>query len=262
MLQGWPKLKRSRGNLDGYPVRQNSNGNLSGWPDIAKRLDPTHPLAQGLVGWWPLDEGQGIVARDLSICRNKGTLTGMADPATATSGWGAGSSQRELAFDGSNDYVSVPHDTRHQFSTKLTFCAWVRPTSGTAYPPLLTKTNGATDGYSWEFNNGGVESSLALWRYAGGWGSNGYTSITNAVWSFVAVTLDATNEKRYVNGALIATYASAITISASTVALQIGGNTSLGRYGGGSFAHLRLYNRGLAAAEIAQICADKWIGTA
>lgn len=260
MLSGWPKTRRAIGNLDGSPVRQNSNGNLSGWPDTSKRLALAHPLAQGLVGWWPLDEGQGIVARDLSIYRNKGTLTNMADPATPTSGWGAGASQRELAFDGSNDYASVPHSSSLSVVGDMTMTAWIRIAAWN-WHMLLTKTNGGTAGpYSAYVNL--VRGTIEFHR--GNGAAAAYVESTTAlalnVWQFVAVTMAGTAVKHYLNAAAAGTGTLSTTIGDSGNALQIGRRTD-GFYTSGRLAQCRLYNRALADAEIAQIYADKWAGT-
>jgi hypothetical protein len=42
---------------------------------------------QGLVGHWKMNVNSGIVLPDLSGNGNHGTLTNMANPPTATSGW-------------------------------------------------------------------------------------------------------------------------------------------------------------------------------
>jgi len=45
------------------------------------------PNNLGLVGYWPMNEGTSTIAGDFSGKGNNGTLTGMASPPTATSGW-------------------------------------------------------------------------------------------------------------------------------------------------------------------------------
>ena len=54
-----------------------------------------------LVGWWPLDEGSGNIARDSSGNGNDGTING----AQATEGHIGGA----LLFDEVDDRVVVPH---------------------------------------------------------------------------------------------------------------------------------------------------------
>ena len=215
-------------------------------------LDRAHPLSRGLVGWWPLNEAGGRRANDLTG-NASGLLTN--DPT-----WSGGVLGNAILFDGSNDYVNIPHNPIHQFSTQLTFCAWVCPTSGTSYPPLLSKTNGAADGYSWEFNNGAPETSIALWHYSGGWVAKGYSTIPNAKWSFVATVMNNVTEVFYLNGYQVNSYANTDTISASTVALQICGSTSLSRYAGGAVSNMRVYNRALDKREVAWLYADPMAG--
>lgn len=203
-------------------------------------LDRTHPLARGLVSWWPLNEGAGSRAND--VC-------GLAPGSTAgTVKWSGGALGTAPLL--ANSYVNVGHYTAHQFTTDFTFCAWICPTSGSSYPPLLSKSSGGADGYSWEFANSAETGGLALWRYSGGWGSNGYTPVTNGVWSFVAVAHGGGKERRYVNGALITEYASAISVAVSTASLQIANNSTMARNYGGGVSHFRLYNRALSPEEV------------
>ena len=61
------------------------------------RLDMAHPLTQGLVGCWLLNENAGIRAMDLSPYGNHGTLTGFDSPPRR--------SFNGLAFDGVDDQI-------------------------------------------------------------------------------------------------------------------------------------------------------------
>ena len=260
MLSGWPKLRKPIGNLDGYSVGRGSRGMLSAMPDISRKLDRAHPISRGLVGWWPLDEGQGIVARDLSIYSNAGTLTNMANPATSTSGWGAGASQRELAFDGSNDYVTVPHSSSLAIVADMTMTAWIRIATWN-WHMLMTKTNGGTAGpYSAYVNL--VRGTIEFHR--GNGAAAAYVESTTALalntWQFVAVTMAGTAVQHYLNAATAGSGTLSTAIADSGNAMQIGRRTD-GFYVGGQLVQCRLYNRALSVVEISQIYADKWIGT-
>ena len=48
-------------------------------PPIGATLDKSHPLADGLVGAWLMNEGGGLVAHDLSGNGNDGTFGGNVD---------------------------------------------------------------------------------------------------------------------------------------------------------------------------------------
>ena len=78
-------------------------------------LDPQHFLSRGLV-FAGLSRVTGSTHyRDSSPYGNHGTLTNMAVPATATSGWAWHNYLRRWAqkFDGSNDYISFPANVFH-----------------------------------------------------------------------------------------------------------------------------------------------------
>lgn len=214
-------------------------------------LDRAHPLSRGLVGWWPMIEQAGRRVNDLA----SGQAGLMAnDPAWTGSPLGAG-----ILFNGSNNYINIPHDPRHALAAPFTISAWIKPTSGTSYPPVLCKTNGASNGFSWEFTTSG-ETALAFWFYSGGWTTKGSIPLQNGIFQHVAITLDGANETRYINGAINSQVANALSPSVSTAALQIGGNTSLSRYFGGVISGVRIYNRALSAFEIANLYGDPMAG--
>ncbi len=74
-----------------------------GTPGLSALYDP-----QGLVGYWPLNEGTGTVALDLSGNGNNGTWTGSQIGANGTY-YNAGLHQNYAGeFDGSTDYITPP----------------------------------------------------------------------------------------------------------------------------------------------------------
>jgi prepilin-type N-terminal cleavage/methylation domain-containing protein len=89
--------------VPGYPEVNGKGSNLS--------LNPLYN-SSGLVGWWPMDEGSGTVAQDLSGNGNNGTWNG-STPYYA--GGKVGPYARN--FNGSNDYkdgstlgsITIPH---------------------------------------------------------------------------------------------------------------------------------------------------------
>ncbi len=76
------------------------------------------------------DEGYGTTAFDKSQYGNNGTLTNMASPATATSGWtNLGKFRKALVFDGSNDYVQLSSAPLQNSSTHYSVSAWFKTDS-------------------------------------------------------------------------------------------------------------------------------------
>jgi len=70
-----------------------------------------------LVMYWPLDEGSGTTAVDVTGNGNDGTING-------TASWVAGQNNLALDFDGSSTYIAVDHEiVRGTWSLAL----WIRP---------------------------------------------------------------------------------------------------------------------------------------
>lgn len=96
-------------------------------PPVGAQLNRSHPLAAGLVGCWLFNEGAGKKAHDYSGNGNTGTLTGMADPPTATSGWVSGPHGAALAFDRStSNYVNCGAGNAVNLSGAFSIVAWFK----------------------------------------------------------------------------------------------------------------------------------------
>ena len=80
-------------------------------------------IGDGLVGYWPLDEGSGGMTADASGNANDGTINGGP-------GWVAGMFGNALEFDGSDDHVDLGNPPILDFGTgDFTISAWVKTTS-------------------------------------------------------------------------------------------------------------------------------------
>ncbi|MHC4143632.1 MAG: LamG-like jellyroll fold domain-containing protein [Planctomycetota bacterium] len=78
-------------------------------------------IAEGLVGYWPLDEGGGTTTADVSGNGNDGTLNAPK--------WDAGKFGSALNFDGVDDYVDLGNPPILDFGTgDFTVSAWVKTT--------------------------------------------------------------------------------------------------------------------------------------
>lgn len=266
MMQGWPSAKRSIGNLSGSPVARDVTGNLSGWPNIARRLERLHPINRGLCGWWPIDEMQGTRIRDLSIYGNHGTLTNAADPATATSGWGAGVSQRELSFDGTDDYINVPHSASLAITGPISISFWIVCRNFSNYIVPIGQTHPSGTAYAGSYViNLGVTSGAVEWLRGNGFGQN-YINAGSAngvvnVWRHICVTDDRSNGQSYVDAVGSGpTSSSGVTIGDVGAPLIIAKRRD-GYNLPGQMSHARIWNRALTATEIKQLYADKWLGS-
>jgi hypothetical protein len=203
---------------------------------------------QGLVGHWKMNVNSGIVLPDLSGNGNHGTLTNMANPPTATSGWAG----QGLSFDGGNDCVDAGSRSSLNITQQITISAWVFPTyfAASYYPAIVAK--GASTGKMTITMEG---SSGVIWVYLGGFGywSTGIQLLSVNKWYHITTTVGGNTQSLYVNGIL---RASRIIVS-NNLNTTVSGNLQIGKldsgpnYFTGSLDDVRIYNRALSAAEVA-----------
>ena len=223
-------LKRS-GGTDRYLISLSTLGSLD------------KVYEQGLVGYWPLDEGLGTTAYDASGGGNNGTITGAT--------WQNVSSCRIgecLSFNGSS-YVDVPAGSLLNLGTgSATITIWFETTASGA---MVTKR--VASGFQVYVLSGDL--------YADGAGTTGvYSSVAvnDGKWHFGAVVYDRSANllRLYVDGTANNTVALGSTTLTDTANLEIGrallGGTPRD-YFNGSIDDVRIYNRALSATEIQQM---------
>jgi type II secretory pathway pseudopilin PulG len=200
----------------------------------------------GLVGHWKLDETSGFTAADSSGFGRNGTLTNINE-------WATGLIGGALAFDGTDDYVTIP-DGAYLHIENLSISFWVKTSqtgsSGEWYknPLILEKdTPGlGNDGFGTGLNNQKLEFVIGDSVLT----SNG--SVSDGVWHHIALTKDSSkNTAIYIDGSFdksgVATYN-----FTNTVALHIG-KPLQGAYFNGVIDDVRIYDCVLEPNEIAQL---------
>ncbi len=221
------------------------------------------------VGHWKFDEGQGIVANNSGSAGSalNGTLTSMASPATATSGWTqSGKFGKALIFDGTNDYVNTVNTTSLQITDRITISAWayIDPagTMDGSLGYIVAKTIGdtSTGGYSLWFDDRAGQGTNAIKAYGINSDQSYYDLVANnaipaAGWYHLVVTYDkdagGTNEaKLYVNGILATTYDYSKTIKSDTYNLTIGSDSNGAQRFTGTIDEVKIYNYALTADEV------------
>lgn len=155
-----------------------------------------HPINRGLVAYWPMLEGAGLVTRDLSPNGLHGTLTLMTP--SATSGWSGGVLGTSIRFDGTDDAISC--GTSALFNPlEISAAAWIWLNAAPTNNPNVMSKNYNT-GWRWRINNStNVVSVLDR-------GATNIVSGTSAVpantWVLVGFTGTSTGIAIYINGAL------------------------------------------------------------
>jgi len=209
-------------------------------------------LADGPLGYWPLNETGGLVAVDL-VGGNPGTYSGNVTLAQPGPPWaGFGSPRYSVLLDGSSAYVDIPEGP-FNITGAITAMLWVNiPTTPTHFSGLM----GHGDS-SWRtsINGNGNPGSAD--------GSNpdatSLTSIAGTGWHMVAYTYTgnpnvANNGSLYVDGLQVATNTVGVP-AGDTLDVWIGGSPDYGaqRLLSGSIAHAAVFAKALTAEQIVQL---------
>lgn len=215
-------------------------------------LRQSHPLAQGLVGCWPLHEGGGLVANDLSGRGNSGTLTGSVS-------WSAGQSGYALSLDGSSGYVQCADPGLTSAAAKSVF-AWVSPTfSSNGTFPRVLQINTATcsaalvlyDASNSAFAVGGTPNNNSVF---------GLTTQTfpAGAWHHVGWTFDGSTWTVYVDGVAWPTNTTQGSFGFTGSGLVLGARLAAAYYTAGLLGSVSLWSRALSPQEAAQDYEDSY----
>jgi Concanavalin A-like lectin/glucanases superfamily len=209
-----------------------------------KSATATVTVLSGLVGWWPLDEGTGLVAYDISGQGNNGTWIGPPSPPKWTY-YAAGAINSAAGYFNSGNSVTIGTQPVYQFKGPFSVSAWVNTASNGM---ILTMQNGEINGY-----NLGIYSGAIRFCVFAGSTENCASGGSSPTWTYFTGVFDGSNISVYANGSLLLSR-NAVVPTASTGPLVFG-ITQRGGYSNltGSLSDVRLYNRALAASEISSL---------
>ena len=173
------------------------------------------------------------------------------------------SNNGSFVFDGTNDYIVVPHSTTISASTTNTFTlsAWFLSTvNGTGSTLEIVNKRNNTAGPTY------VSYGLSWYRASSsdsvfarlGFTDNSVNDLISSVlsqnqWYFVVETFDSTNHKLYINGILDkSSSVTGKTILDDGFPLTINSYTGVGEFLAGKTSFVQLYNRALTEQEILQ----------
>ena len=150
----------------------------------------------GLVAHWPLNEGAGATAGDVSGNGRNGTISGAA--------WTTGQVGGALSFDGVNDIVTVGHHASLAFTAAQSYSvgAWVYvPALPSVYKAILSKSRDVAPWYGLWINTGNN------WIYGSNAGGNIQGGPVTVGWHHIVLVQDAAAGQRifYVDGANVGT---------------------------------------------------------
>lgn len=214
---------------------------------------PSYLPKDGLIGWWPFNGN----ANDESGNGNNGTVNG---PTLTSDRTGRGNSA--YSFDGVNDFIQVPHNTKLN-PYPLSVTCWVKSTSNSAggivskYPDAnanngwsVHSMSGKLSGYYYNFNGG---SLVNLDFHA-------KQSISDSIWHFITIVYSNGNAKIYFDSKIIDSVSfwgtgtpSNSTSNSSLYFGRIGENLGWATFFKGNIDDIAIYNRPLTQQEISAL---------
>lgn len=231
-------------------------------------------------GYWKFDEGADNTCpggtNDACNSGNAGppidgAESNMAVPATATSGWTQnGRFGRALAFDGTDDFVSMGDISGTDSVTQATWSFWTKPGTLATQKCIWCKVNtpaGTPAQSSWAVMTDSSDSSIVRGIIANGaadvsqYGSTPTGTLVNGTWAYVAVVYNgdlpaAQRLQIYVNGKPVTT---TITGTIPTSIRNSTANAVFGRASSdasalytGTIDEPKLYLTALNAAQVMQ----------
>ncbi len=210
---------------------------------------PELPIVDpSLVGWWKLDEIEGIGALDSSGYGNHGTLYGGL-------AWVPGRNEGGLDFDGvDGSYVDCGNPGSLNITDGITLSVWVNmnDAGNSEDDPLLTKGNSS---YALRHNAG---NNIAFDVNDGMLYTAAYpvSSSFNGSWHHLAGTYDGSGLNLYVDGELQATESHQGSISVNTFNVSLGSDTQqTWMWYDGAIDDARIYSRALTAEEVTDVTA-------
>ncbi len=226
--------------------------------------------ADGLVGYWKLDEGTGTSTADSSGHARTGTLQNAPTWFATASPTISFTDPYSLIFSaGSSQYISIGSAPTGGFP--FTYSAWIRTTDTTdAYRTIMSEGNSSLTNPTFHVqlaSNGDsectVDHSIKVYlRDTAGtytYMCNG-SAVNNGAWHHVLIVSTASNNHQlYVDGALVDTKTTslgAIALNTATIGAAVFGGV-VQQYFNGTIDDVRMYKRALTKTEITDLAAGR-----
>lgn len=218
------------------------------------------PNNLGLVGYWPLNEGNGTTAGDFSGGQKPGTLGASVGSVPA---WTAGKYGKGLLFDANEqNWVNMGDINAMDGLTRITVTAWIKSSGNNINGsiPVIEKsscTGGSGDG-PFELTIGHNAANKAeFYIYAPALTGSGVSTsdVDDTKWHFVAGMYDGADLTVWVDGVKENTNTiGSVTLTSTAFPFSISGycNNNPATYTG-KVDEVRVYNRALSADEIAKL---------
>ena len=228
-----------------------NNGQILYIPKIGQRADFQHPLMKGCVGWWPLTDGGGGIAKDI-VGTNDGTLNGGVS-------WETDEVGEVAVFDGtSNARISL--SSALVSGQTLCFSVWLYIESSTAQRVQIYSSAYAGHVKN-QFRFSPLFNYFTFDQYPPGGGGIDTPADTGVEgrWVHAVVTQDSSDTKIYYDGQLKVT-GTAETYSGNTPnVFDIGSDNGANSFDG-KMQNFRAWNRALSSSEVFELYTNPWSG--
>ena len=228
-------------------------GNISGAVNADFTFSEIN-LGEGIVAYWPFEEGAGTFTADATSGGNDGQLVGGT--------WTAGFIGNAVEFDGADDYVDLP--SMDITGDELTIAAWFRSDAldncGSRDCRIISKSNGtAESAHYWMLSTFGSGSATRLrFRLK----TDGTTTtlvassgdLQEGEWTHAAAVYDGSEMRLYKDGALVGSTSKTGALStSSSIDVNIGRNPDGYGEWQGAIDDVRLYDRALTPGEVSTL---------
>ncbi len=205
----------------------------------------------GLSGYWPLGEGTGTAAYDLSGGGNPGIWYGTPSGSSGyysagrTGGW-AGN------FNGTDDYLAAT-STLNTVTGSYTLSLWMSVPSPVASTRWLSFANNSVNGFDLINRSNGALNPSFFVRNGGNSFYTAPAAVATGTWHYVVAEFDFPNQTTtmYIDGAPVPNVTS-VTPTIPTVynTMFIGKLGGSAQFATGLMSNVRVYSRLLSASEV------------
>ncbi|MFW0862566.1 MAG: DUF2341 domain-containing protein [Candidatus Komeilibacteria bacterium] len=194
------------------------------------------------IGWWPLDDNEGVTAIDISGNGKSGTLT-LMNPSTD---WISGKYGGGLDFDGTDGYVDVV-GVSIAYTQDFTFTGWAYIDNlSHTFEPMMSDNN-SQSAYTLYPTHAGKPLWYHHWDTSPNYKTLYGSDWVDTGWHHVAVSRSGTTYTIFQDG--YETNSSSWSSNLSLDHLVIGGNAG-SRYYNGELDDIRIYNYALTVEQI------------
>jgi hypothetical protein len=201
-----------------------------------------------LAGVWLFDEGSGNVVKDISGNVNNGELQGNPE-------WVEGRFGKALDFNGSTDYVEVPHSDSLSITGDITVVAWIYKRSDAIHGGTIVG-KWRQNGEVWSYVLYGLGDGGGGWRLR--WDDASQTNLEgpyqlpNDEWLHYAATYDGSTMVVYENAKEIVNIAADKNINVTDNPVWIG-NDGYQQHFNGIIDEVAILNIALTVDEIEEV---------